>query len=359
MKKISPYTAAAVLVVSRFFAYALYIPADNEYPTVTALSCLIMTLIKLVLLLPAILLSKQIFSASSQNLPAPRLKLSKRIYCGAAALVLGISAMIALAAAGSEFRKLIGSVYPDRFSTVGISAIWFAACAYVATMGLRGTSRVSAFLSVIFSVVILLTFIGMRELMITDRVQISKDMLASQLGGSQWRLAAELFDIPIFYGLLPHIDIRTRLSVPKTAVIYLVSDAAMSMMVFFIYASMLGGFKTAAGYSIFTLFSCTQGTFIDRTDGIFTSIVCSCGIAVCAALLLIVYDCVKFFFPECRPVITISIAALIQGLILVSNGSKYNKSINSIFTAAVVVCAVMFALWSVIGAVISKKEVQK
>lgn len=356
MKKISPYTAAAVLVVTRLFAYALYIPADNEYPTVTAISCLIMTLIKCAALLPAILLSKQMFFGGPDNLSAGQLKASRRIYCGTAALVLGISSMIALAAAGSGFRKLIGAVYPDRFSTVGISVIWFAACAYVASMGLKGTSRVSAFLAIAFSAIILFTFIGMRELMLTDRVPISRSTLFSQLGVSQWRLAAELFDIPIFYGLLPHIEIRTHLSVPKTAAIYLISDAAMSMTTFLIYASMLGGFKSASGYSLFTLFSCTQGTFIDRTDGILTSIACSSGIVVCAILLLIVTDCVRFFLPKSKPVKVISIAALIQGLILVSNGSRYDKGINNIFTATAAVCAVLFALWSVIGAVIGKRE---
>ncbi|MBR1724884.1 MAG: hypothetical protein IJ723_07715, partial [Ruminococcus sp.] len=220
MKRISPYTAAAVLILSRLYAYALYIPAEGEYAGVTALGCLLMNMIKLVLLIPLILVCKAKSSEQKEyhtNRPA--------------ALLMGGSAFAALTAAGLGFWTLCRSVYPDRLSSIGVPVIWFAACAYIASMGMGSISRSAGFMVFAFTGVILLTFIGMRHNMLSDRVYIYSDNYPRELSSVLLRQSTALYDIPLLYGLLPY----TRQSTGKSVGIYLTFDTVISMIVFFMY----------------------------------------------------------------------------------------------------------------------------
>ena len=296
MKKISLYTAAAILILSRLYAYALYVPSSNESALTTLICCLIINAIKIMLLIPLV-----------------RVVERSRSYNTAASVSLGAVSFIALITSGYGFITLCSSVYYDRFSTLGIRIIWFAVCAYTASMGLSGVSRASGFMVFAFTGVIFLTFIGMRHYMSPDRLA-SCSVYASEIAGGIKRMSLTLFDIPIIIGLIPHIRERSD----KCAVLYITFDSIISMIVFFMYGSVLGRFHSNAGYSVFTLFSCTEGTIIDRSDGVFTAITCACGMITSAVLMIIIADCGKKVINNATPVKVISTAAAISTLVLIS-----------------------------------------
>ncbi len=275
MKKITPYTAAAVLILSRLYAYALYVPGQNESTVSTVISILIMNVIKILVLIPVVKLNSK-----------------KEHYEKPVSAFLGILSFVGLMSAGSGFIGLCRDVYYDRFSTLGIQLIWFAVCAYTASMGLPGISKASGFMVFAFTGVILLTFVGMRHYMLPDRMISGSGATLSVISQGAKKLCFTLYDIPILYSLLPRIKSDHK----KSTALYITFDTVIAVIVFFMYSAVLGDFRSKPGYSIFTLFSCTEGTLVDRSDGVFIAITCACGMVTCAALMLSICDSIKAFY---------------------------------------------------------------
>ena len=296
MKKISTYTAAAILILSRLYAYALYVPPENESAAATLVCCLILNAVKLLLLIPLVRLIEK----------------NKEQYGNIASAVLFAVSFTALITSGYGFINLCSSVYHDRFSTLGIRIIWFAVCAYTASMGLTGVSRASEFMVFAFTGVILLTFIGMRHYMLPDR-PIQNAISYEEIADGIKRMLPQLFDIPILIGLIPHIKARPD----KCTELYITFDSIICTIVFLMYNAVLGDFHSKAGYPIFTLFSCTEGTIIDRADGVFIAITCACGMVTAAVLLIIISDCVKKIIKKENANTIVSAAAALSTLMLI------------------------------------------
>lgn len=335
MRKITPYTAAAILILSRLYSYALYIPGEKANAGMTVLASLLMNVVKAALLLPLAALYCKKHKDDKCCSPAK-----------SEAAVISVAAFAGLLSAGTAFSSLTAGVYPDRLSSVGVPVIWFGVCAYTASLGLQGVSRSAGFMVFAFTGVILLTFIGMRHSMLTSRVYIYSPDITKELKEISGLLCRTMYDIPLLLGVLPYIDGKKS----KSIGIYILFDAVMTAIVFFMYSAVLGDFRSKAGYSVFTLFSCTAGTLIDRSDGIFIAITCSCGIITCAVLMLILADAVKAFAAKADTVRSIGITAGILTVMMVMLKDKA-EMISIFFAFSAVISLLLFSAIDTLGTV--------
>lgn len=271
MKTISPYSFAAVLVLSRLFALSLYTPTMGENAGLTAAISLGLSLVKLL----AVIILIRFYDGSVSGI-------SEKVKSG----VIGVLAACFIVAAGAEFSIMVESVYPYRFSKLGITIVLFIVCAYVASMGAESLSRTSAILIVSFVAALAFIFFEMRETMFTDRINLYSYAPYAEIKNTVSNLMAQLYDIVIFFGLLP----RVRGSGKKAACIYILSDAMIYLVFFLMSAAVMGDFFPKSGYSFFTLSYSTHGAIIDRSDGAFLAISSACAVITIAALMIVLHD---------------------------------------------------------------------
>ena len=110
MKSISAYQFAGAMIVARILALALYIPSEGENPVVTALALPILALAKYALLALTIRAYE------------------KQAFTRGAAVCSAILAGALLISICGAFSQSVETVYPDRFSRLGITARHCLAC---------------------------------------------------------------------------------------------------------------------------------------------------------------------------------------------------------------------------------------
>ena len=275
MKSISAYQFAGAMIVARILALALYIPSEGENPVVTALALPILALAKYALLALTIrAYEKQTFTRGAAVCSA--------IFAGA--LLISIC---------GAFSQSVETVYPDRFSRLGITAVFFIIGAYVASMGAAGTVGIFLFAAAIFSAILLFQTRGS---MLTDRITLYSPSPLRDLESALRNLTAYSADVFIFAMMLPYV----RSSPKKAAGIYLTADVLIWLVFAMAYAAIMGRLYPRSGYSFFAIAYCTQGLLIDRADGVFFCVVSAAAIIVCALLTGILKNAVKYVFTSIR-----------------------------------------------------------
>lgn len=278
MKSISAYQFAGAMIVARILALALYIPSEGENPVVTALALPILALAKYALLALTIRAYE------------------KQAFTRGAAVCSAILAGALLISICGAFSQSVETVYPDRFSRLGITAVFFIIGAYVASMGAAGTVRTAGiflFAAAIFSAILLFQTRGS---MLTDRITLYSPSPLRDLESALRNLTAYSADVFIFAMMLPYV----RSSPKKAAGIYLTADLLIWLVFAMAYAAIMGRLYPRSGYSFFAIAYCTQGLLIDRADGVFFCVVSAAAIIVCALLTGILKNAVKYIFTSIR-----------------------------------------------------------
>jgi hypothetical protein len=278
MKKISPYAFAAILTAARIFALSVYITSADENPTLTAICTVAVSLIKLPLLF--------LIAAAEKNPSQSRSAAKLRAVFSAA-----VSAIF-LIMINDMFAELAQSVYPERFGKIGLTAVMLFVSAYVASMGIHGTSRSAVFSVAAFLAAIVIIFAEMRSGMQNDRINLYSANAASEAFRTCKNALAQLADVFIFYEMCRY----THGSAKKSAGLYISADILISLLFFMMSASVLGSFYPKSGYVFFTLSYCTHGVLLDRADGIFFAAASVFAMITCAALLTILKNSLGFLF---------------------------------------------------------------
>lgn len=280
MKTVSPYAYASILILMRIFAVSMYMPSEGENAAVTAICAVVLSALKLISFIPLFILFKR--GVSPQN------RVLIRVGATSAAVVSAAFLLII----NDLFSTAVESVYPDRFTKIGITAALFFIAAYVASMGVQGVSRACSICAVTFAVMLVVVMVEMRSCMANDRIDLYSRDLGGEAAATAKNLLAFLGDYFVFFALLPYL----KSSPQKAAGIYATADMILSLVFFLMCASVMGGFYPRSGFSFFTLSYCTQGSMIDRADGIFLAISAACAIVSCAAMMTVLKDSLRYLF---------------------------------------------------------------
>lgn len=276
MKTVSPYAYASVLIIIRLFFLTVYMASSNENAAITCITAAAFSLAKLAvfILIFIILKQKNIILRLCQN----------RYFSKVFYIVSAVFAAAYLLSVSDLFSTLIESVYPDRFTKLGITAVLFIAFAYAASMGIKGVSRAASVSLALFLIIMTIILFGLRGNMISDRINLYTGDIAKHTMTVLGKLLAGSADFFVFFGLLPYLG----RSPVKAAGLYITADILISALFFLIGASVMGNFWENSGYSFFTLSCSTQGSLIDRCDGIFLAVSTACAL-ICGAVLFIIF----------------------------------------------------------------------
>lgn len=325
METISPYAFAAILILIRIFALSMYVPSANENPAITAVCAIAISAVKLLSFIPLFIIRKRKSSFHNQTLTR----------CGA--VFAAVTAAVYLLMINDAFSTVVESVYPDRFTKIGVAAVMLLIAAYVASMGIHGISRSASICTVTFIIILLIIFTEMRSSMLNDRINLYSGNVGKEIIRTSKNILAFLGDYFVFAALLPYL----KRSPAKAAGLYIAADILISLSFFLMSASVMGNFYSKTGFSFFTLAYCTHGSMIDRSDGIFLAVSTCCGLICCAAMLLILKDSLNYLFPiKSDPRIYAYSAVILTAanLSLISFGQhigEHTKILSAISTAII------------------------
>lgn len=342
MNKITSYQAAAILILSRMFALSLYNAAPGENPALTAAAAAALSILKLLLLLPAVkLLSKRPLT-SQKNLAKVR----------AAFFAVGASCFLMLLT--DSLAGLLETVYPDRFSRFGITAVMLFICAYIASMGVQSLARTASLILPSMILVFGLIFFEMRDSMLSDRLNLYSPDMTNELARTLRTLAGELFDVFLLFGLLPLIDRK-----PESAVkIYIAADCLISLIFFLMSASVLGGFTSGSGNNYFTLSYCTHGSVIDRSGAVFLAAAAGFAMITEAALLTILKMSLRYILPKYDENSLYLGGAAVLTVLLVALNARGAVIAGFTFAVSVTTAAVIIIAALISPLISSKKELK-
>jgi hypothetical protein len=343
MKTVSPFSYAALLIAVRIFALSMYVPAANENPAITVLTSAAVSLAKLIILLPLCVFfsrKKSLPSTADSNLR------SHRFVCKSLAIFTLLCSSIFVLMINDAFSTVVESVYPDRFTKIGIIAVLPIIAAYISSMGINGLTRTAAVTSVCFIAVFAVILLGMHSDMHTENINFYSENLRSEILATLKNLTAFLGDIFLFFTLLPYL----KKSPVKAAGIYLTTDVLVTAVFLLTSSAVMGGFQSSSGFAFFTLAYFTHGSFIDRADGIFLSASAACAFITSAALFTVLKDSLKYLFPKTENggILLVSSATLtLSGLSLANYGLHIGEKTDILSAVSVFVLAASAVIFAI------------
>ena len=334
-KRISPYALAALLVMTRLFALSMYVPSRGENAALTAVTGLVISLLKLPLMYGAARLS-----AKAKRRPM--------IY-GA---VTAFAALVFIAVCADAFTDMLESLYPERMTKAAAAIVLILVCIYTASMGIEGTARTACIMLGALAAVMVPILFEMRGSMLTDRLDLFSHAPIAECTRSAGQLLRYFFDPLIFAALLPYAGgaDADKTTVSRTVKPYLIADGLITCVFFLMNAAVMGRFFGQSGYAFFTLSYNTHGSIIDRANGIFTCVSTIGAVLTLSALMLTARDGIKLTglaVTRGRGFGITACAALAGVAFLAANGVKPAASapaVSLVFAGFLIAGAAMTAL---------------
>ena len=264
--------------MTRLFALSMYVPSRGENAALTAVTGIVISLLKLPLMYGAARLSA-------------RAKRRPMIY-GA---VTAFAALVFIVVCADAFTDMLESLYPERMTKAAAAIVLILVCVYTASMGIEGTARTACIMLGALTAVMVPILFEMRGSMLTDRLDLCSPAPLAECTRSAGQLLRYFFDPLIFAALLPYAGgaDADKTTVSRTVKPYLIADGLITCVFFLMNAAVMGRFFGHSGFAFFTLSYNTHGSLIDRANGIFTCVSTIGAVITLSSLIIVMCDGIR------------------------------------------------------------------